>query len=82
MLVLTRKQGEKIQIGENIVVKVIKTGKSTVKIGIEAPSEVRVMRAELREPATTVVPTSADEGLTKAQLSVCSDQFSHSLQVS
>lgn len=47
MLVLTRKRTEMIQIGENIFVKVIQTGRSTVKIGIEAPSDVRVLRGEL-----------------------------------
>ena len=47
MLVLTRKRTEMIQIGENIFVKLIQIGKSTVKIGIEAPSDVRVLRGEL-----------------------------------
>jgi carbon storage regulator CsrA len=47
MLVLTRKRSEMIQIGENVVIKVIQTGRSTVKIGIEAPDDVRVIRAEL-----------------------------------
>jgi carbon storage regulator CsrA len=60
MLVLTRKRSEMIQIGENIFVKVIQTGHSTVKIGIEAPSDVRVLRAELNakdnpdKPVTTL----------------------------
>lgn len=49
MLVLTRKQSEMICIGNDIVVKVIRTGKGTVKIGIEAPQSVRVLRAELTE---------------------------------
>lgn len=47
MLVLTRKRSEMIQIGEGIVIKIIHTGRSTVKIGIDAPKDVRVMRAEL-----------------------------------
>ena len=47
MLVLTRKQGEVIHIGEGIAIKVIKTGKGTVKIGIEAPADVKVLRGEL-----------------------------------
>ncbi|MCA9048356.1 MAG: carbon storage regulator [Planctomycetaceae bacterium] len=47
MLVLTRKAAETIRIGDDIVIKVIKTGKGTVKIGIEAPEDVRVMRGEL-----------------------------------
>jgi carbon storage regulator len=47
MLVLTRKQGEVIHIGEGVAIKVIKTGKGTVKIGIEAPADVKVLRGEL-----------------------------------
>ena len=47
MLVLTRKHGESVQIGDNITVKVIKTGRNTVKIGIDAPREVPVKRSEL-----------------------------------
>lgn len=58
MLVLTRKRSEMIQIGENIFVKVIQTGHSTVKIGIEAPADVRVLRAELTPKETP------DKGIT------------------
>ena len=47
MLVLTRKRSEMIQIGDNVVIKVLQTGRGTVKIGIEAPDDVRVIRAEL-----------------------------------
>jgi carbon storage regulator len=49
MLVLTRKKSQMIQIGEDIIVKVIQTGRSTVKIGIDAPAHVRVLRGELSE---------------------------------
>jgi len=58
MLVLTRKQGEAIQVGDGITVKVIKTGKGTVKIGIEAPADVKVLRGELhaREQAAAGHP--------------------------
>ena len=47
MLVLTRKQGEVIHVGDGIAIKVIKTGKGTVKIGIDAPAHVKVLRGEL-----------------------------------
>jgi carbon storage regulator CsrA len=47
MLVLTRKQHEKIQIGDNITITVIKTKGQAVRIGIEAPSDVPVLRGEL-----------------------------------
>lgn len=49
MLVLTRKANETIKIGNNIVVKVICTGTKTVRIGIEAPGDVRILRGELPE---------------------------------
>lgn len=47
MLVLTRKRSEMIQIGENVIIKVIETGTRHVKIGIDAPENVRILRAEL-----------------------------------
>ena len=47
MLVLTRKRGETIKIGDDILVKVVQTGRGSVKIGIQAPSHLRVLRGEL-----------------------------------
>lgn len=60
MLVLSRKQSEMIQIGENIFVKVIRTGQRDVKIGIEAPSDVRVLRAELTASKPAAINSLAD----------------------
>lgn len=47
MLVLSRKTQERIQIGDNVVVTVLRVKGNMVRIGIEAPKDVRVMRAEL-----------------------------------
>ena len=47
MLVLTRKQNEKIKIGDDIVVSVLKIKGNTVRLGIAAPKNVRVVRGEL-----------------------------------
>ena len=47
MLVLTRKQQEKIRIGDQIVITVLKTKGKSVRLGIEAPAEVSVVRGEL-----------------------------------
>lgn len=47
MLILTRKRNDSIRIGENIVVRVMRTAKGSVKIGIEAPDSMRIMRGEL-----------------------------------
>ena len=49
MLVLTRKSSEQIQIGDDIVIKVIRTSRGSVKLGIDAPADIRVMRMELLE---------------------------------
>ena len=47
MLVLSRKKGQSIVIGGNIVVTVLSVDGAKVRLGIEAPEEVPVYRAEL-----------------------------------
>lgn len=47
MLVITRKKGESIRIGDNIEIKIIKIYDGSVKIAIEAPKEVVILRGEL-----------------------------------
>lgn len=49
MLVVSRKVGERILIGEQITVTVIKVGSGGVRIGIQAPKELAVVREELAE---------------------------------
>lgn len=49
MLVLTRKLDEAIVIADNITVKIISIDKGVVKLGIEAPKNVSIMRSELLE---------------------------------
>ena len=47
MLVLTRKQQEKIRIGDQITITVLRTKGKAVRLGIEAPADVPVIRGEL-----------------------------------
>ncbi|MDZ4656720.1 MAG: carbon storage regulator [Bythopirellula sp.] len=47
MLVVSRKVGERILIGDQISVTVIKVGSGGVRIGIQAPKEMAVVREEL-----------------------------------
>ena len=63
MLVLTRKYQEKIRIGDNITITVLRTKGKAVRLGIEAPANVPVIRGELSfeheseeaaDPAATV----------------------------
>ena len=49
MLVLARKLDESIVIDENIVVKIISIDKGVIKLGIDAPSSVSILRSELLE---------------------------------
>lgn len=47
MLVLTRKKEEKLIIGDNITLTILKIKGNSVQIGVEAPRHVRVLRSEL-----------------------------------
>ncbi len=68
MLVLSRREGERIRLGDSIVVTVIRVVGDRVRLGIEAPSNVLVLRDEL-EPrpdeqpvtlATNLLPASGE----------------------
>ncbi len=52
MLVLSRRVGERLMIGDDIVITVIDVRSDGVRIGIDAPREVRVTRAEILEAVT------------------------------
>ena len=52
MLVLTRKQGERFVIGNDILVTVVSVKGNKVRIGISAPEDVSILREELIIPAT------------------------------
>jgi len=49
MLVLTRKTGECIKIGDDIWITVLSLDRGKVRIGIKAPMDVPVVRTELLE---------------------------------
>jgi carbon storage regulator len=49
MLVLSRKVGEKVFVGNDIVVTVVEVRGNQVKLGIQAPDDVRVLRGELAD---------------------------------
>jgi carbon storage regulator len=47
MLVLSRKLGEKIVIGDDVVITIVKIDRNQIRLGIEAPPEVLVYREEI-----------------------------------
>jgi carbon storage regulator len=57
MLVLSRKVDEGIHIGGGVVLTVIRVGRSKVRLGVEAPRSLTVVRGESRPaPAAPLVP--------------------------
>jgi len=56
MLILARREGESVQIGDEIVVTVLMIEGNQVKISFDAPRDVRIMRSELLDKAQTLAP--------------------------
>jgi carbon storage regulator len=73
MLVLTRKQGERIQIGQDVVITVVRTKGKSVRLGIQAPSHVPVLRGEIaieiaaEEQQKTAVDDGGESGVWSAE---------------
>ena len=51
MLVMGRKPGEYVMIGDNIKVKVVRSEDGDLRLAIDAPKNIRIMRGELYEKA-------------------------------
>jgi carbon storage regulator len=49
MLVISRKMGEALLIGDQIKISIISLGNDKVAVGIDAPKEIRIIREELAE---------------------------------
>lgn len=47
MLVLSRKESEKIMLGDSIVLTIVRVSGDRVRLGIEAPSDMLILRKEL-----------------------------------
>ena len=69
MLVLSRKSGEKIHVGNDVVIEIKRVTGSRVTIAIDAPRDVRILRGELKTAATAfedtadaASPTGAESG--------------------
>jgi carbon storage regulator len=60
MLVLSRKVGEKILIGDEIQITVVRVCQNTVRIGVEAPRNFQIVREEIKD--LSVREATRDEG--------------------
>ena len=60
MLVLSRKIGEKIHVGNDITIEVRRVAGNRVTLAVDAPRDVRILRGELREAALEFEPTDGE----------------------
>jgi len=75
MLVLSRKLGERIVIGDNITVKINRIHGNRVTLGIEAPDDVSIMRGELEPIANAFRRSPRDERSSTSASCLPTDQF-------
>lgn len=68
MLVVTRKTDESLIISDNIEITVLEIGKDKVKIGINAPKEVKIIRSELKDARQTNEQAAHVSGAAIAEL--------------
>ncbi|MEX0866735.1 MAG: carbon storage regulator [Pirellulales bacterium] len=66
MLILSRKIGERIQVGEHVCITVVRIGNGGVRLGVEAPDGYAVARSELssqqgRQNTATDLETADDK---------------------
>lgn len=57
MLVLSRKRQERINIGNNVVLTIVEIRGDKVRLGIEAPKEVSIVREEIAHHGVPSVPS-------------------------
>lgn len=58
MLVLTRKMSQTIKLGDDITITVVRTSNGSVKLGVEAPRNIRISREEYGERFSSQQPES------------------------
>ncbi len=54
MLILSRREAESICLGDDIVLTIVALGNDRVRIGVQAPPGVRILRSELEVESTTL----------------------------
>lgn len=59
MLVLSRREHERIKLGDSIVITVVRLSGDRVRLGIEAPDDMVILREELDQPGADGVPAPA-----------------------
>ena len=63
MLVITRKPGERICLGDDVTITVLDVSGSSVRLGVEAPAEIPVFRHEVWEAVRAENRAAAETGV-------------------
>ncbi|NOZ38869.1 MAG: carbon storage regulator [Planctomycetes bacterium] len=76
MLVLSRKETQRIRLGDDIVITVVRIGGDKVRLGIEAPKEMLVLRDELEPlPASKNEVASGNKGPVHLEVALPAAQY-------
>lgn len=67
MLVLSRKVGQEILIGDNVRITITKVSGNRVTLGVDAPEHIRILRGEL-EPIVTSFEVKGEDVVSKADV--------------
>lgn len=67
MLIITRRLGESFVIDDDVTVRVVKLSEGSVRIGIEAPDEVTILRSELLAPGRSPEPRKPGRSARRAR---------------
>ena len=78
MLILQRKAGESLQVGDDITISVVSIDSNRVRLAISAPNNVSILRSELIDTAKTDRDAAAEEAPPEALLQLLEQQFGHS----
>ncbi|WP_312430414.1 carbon storage regulator [Lacrimispora sp.] len=77
MLILQRKNNQSLTIGDNITVTILETGNDWVKLAIDAPKEISILRTELLE-AASANQEAASSQLNESSITKIKDLMSQS----
>ena len=80
MLILSRRPGESIAIGDDVLLSVIEVSGERVKIGIEAPQHILILRQELCE--AVMEENTAAQQMRPEQIETAIDSLQHLLESS
>ncbi len=78
MLVLSRKVGEKFWIGDQIAITVVRISGGGVRIGIDAPEDLPVVREELRHGPKTPAPLPVGADTAEGEKTATAENSQHS----